>query len=923
MASITATTGLASGVDYGSLVDQLMALNAKSRDALETRNEETKKEQAAVTTLSALLLSTQYIGQNLGKKDLFQTRAATSSNEGLATATVTGTPAEGNYQFTVLRTAQQQQFLSSGFKSNSIPIGTGKLTIRNGNNLERALDPSQINGGAGITRGKIRITDRSGVWADIDLTAAQTIDDVLSAINNSTGINVSAVADGDRIRLIDNTGQTTSNLKVQEVSRGTTAASLGLAGIDVAASTATGEDLVRLTESTSLALLNEGAGVELSTVLPDLSYTLADGTKGNIDFSPLAQGETAAQKEFTLGDLLNVINNAAPGKLKAEISSDGDRLVVSDLTSGEGTFTLKDAFAGGTLLADLGLSGAAAGGVITGQRIQGGLKTVLLSSLNGGQGYGTLGALALTDRSGATATVDLAGSQTLDDVIDRINGAGLGIKAELNEAKNGIQLVDTTGATTSNLIVADGDANNTATKLGLAVNKAASSVSSGDMHLQVVSRNTTLASLNGGTGVARGSFQITDSSGRSATINLSSATIKTVGDVITEINRAGIGIVADMNATGDGIQIYDVAHGSGTMKVSEGSSTTAANLHLLGDAVTKTVNGVSTQVVDGAMTTTIELSDTETLSSLITKINAANAGVNAAQFVDGSSSPYRLSLTSKQSGAAGNLVLDTSGLNFAIDEIVEGSDALIAMGASSATSSSVLVSSTSNTFTNVVSGLKLTVKQASSTPVTIGVSTSSTNFIASVQSLVTNYNKFRDQLKTATAYDSENDVDGVLTGDSTALRLDTDISQFLSGRFSVGDSDIHSLGQLGISFTDDGKLSLDQSKLETAYQADPEGVAKFFTDSDKGFSKQFDDICETLVGQDVSLMAQRYKSLQQKIDDNAQKLTAWDDKLSRQREQMLKSFYNMESAISKLQSNMSVIENLQTQLESFKSSSKK
>jgi NAD(P)-dependent dehydrogenase (short-subunit alcohol dehydrogenase family) len=40
-------------------------------------------------------------------------------------------------------------------------------------------------------------------------------------------INVTAVAHGDRLRLVNNTGQAVSNLKVQEVGGGTTAASLG------------------------------------------------------------------------------------------------------------------------------------------------------------------------------------------------------------------------------------------------------------------------------------------------------------------------------------------------------------------------------------------------------------------------------------------------------------------------------------------------------------------------------------------------------------------------------------------------------------------------------------------------------------------------------------------------------------------------
>ena len=50
------------------------------------------------------------------------------------------------------------------------------------------------------------------------------LDNVLDAINGNSQINVTAHANGDRIRLLDNTGLEVSNLKVQEVGSGTTAA---------------------------------------------------------------------------------------------------------------------------------------------------------------------------------------------------------------------------------------------------------------------------------------------------------------------------------------------------------------------------------------------------------------------------------------------------------------------------------------------------------------------------------------------------------------------------------------------------------------------------------------------------------------------------------------------------------------------------
>ena len=110
--------------------------------------------------------------------------------------------------------------------------------------------------------------------------------------------------------------------------------------------------------------------------------------------------------------------------------------------------------------------------MITGRRIVGGLESVLLASLNGGEGLGTLGELDLTDRSGATDNVNLAGAETLEEVLDLINAADVGITAQVNSARTGIELIDTTGASDSNLIVASADATGTAEKLAIAVESA-------------------------------------------------------------------------------------------------------------------------------------------------------------------------------------------------------------------------------------------------------------------------------------------------------------------------------------------------------------------------------------------------------------------------------------------------------------------
>ena len=910
MGRIQTNIGLVTGMPIGDTVDQLMSLAARPRDMVVSRTERLRKEQIAVTELSAMLLSVQFVTANLAKPDIYDQRQVTSSNENALSATLTGKPPRGTYQFTPVRTAQYHQLLSSGLRSDTDPIGGGTLTFRYGDHVQRSTSLELLGGGEGVTRGRIRITDRSGASAEINLSTVRTIDDVLEAINGNTSINVTAVTNGDRIRLIDNTGRSVSHLMVQEIAGGTTAASLGLAGIDAAVATADGEDILRLTRDTELAALNDGNGVEVSSVFADLYYELRDGTTGMIDFSPIQTGSSEAERETTLGEILDVINAQDPEKLKVRIAADGDRLVVTDRTEGDGTFKIESFLTEeATTAEDLGIVGESADGSITGKRLLGGLKTVLLSSLGGGKGLGELGALELTDRSGMSDTVVLSGAETLEELIDVINSADVGILASVNAAKNGIQLTDTTGAMASNLIVADADGRGTAAKLGLAVDTDLTVAGSGDMHLQVVSRGTRLEDFNGGDGVSLGRVNFFDSAGHQDWLDVNK-NVQTIDDVIRAINHLDVQVFAELNETGDGIRIRDTAGGLGKLQVYEAGSTTAADLRLLGGMTEVQIDGQTTQVVDGSTTYSIQLEADDSLDDLRRKINDLDAGVTASTFVDGSSRPFRLSLISERAGRAGQLVVDASAINFSMNETVRARDALLVLGEADNTRANVLLSSPTNTFTGAISGIRLQIKAPSDQPVIIQVEGTDTDLMATVRATVENYNRFRERLEYYTAYDVETDTASVLTSDSTALRLDTELSYFLSGRF-IGAGPIQSLGELGIGMKKDGSLEFDSAILKAKFAEDPQSVEKFFTDENAGMATRFDRLFEQLTGQDTSLMANRFITLSQRIKKNEEKIEWLTARLERQREELFMEFYRMEIAIGKLQTNMSALAAIQ------------
>ncbi len=263
MATIQSSVGLVSGLPIADIVDQLMTVAQKPRDRLQTRTTSLQQQQVAIGELTALTIAIQLSTNKLSNESLYQQRTVQSSDSSRLSASVTGQPIPGNYQFTPVRVAQTHQMVSGGVASLDDAVGAGTLRLGFGGFTDKTLDLDALNGGMGVERGKIRITDRSGTSEVIDLRFAMTVDDVLNKINQSDNINVLAAADGDAITLVDQTGLSTTNLAVREVGGGHTAADLGLADIDASASQATGHDLVQLYDAMSLSQLNDGTGVHI------------------------------------------------------------------------------------------------------------------------------------------------------------------------------------------------------------------------------------------------------------------------------------------------------------------------------------------------------------------------------------------------------------------------------------------------------------------------------------------------------------------------------------------------------------------------------------------------------------------------------------------------------------------------------------
>jgi flagellar hook-associated protein 2 len=402
-------------------------------------------------------------------------------------------------------------------------------------------------------------------------------------------------------------------------------------------------------------------------------------------------------------------------------------------------------------------------------------------------------------------------------------------------------------------------------------------------------------------------LRITDNAGNTKTLTIDSTT-KTIGDVLTAIDQLGLALEARVNDAGDGILLIDNTAGGTLFKVTEGTGTSARDLSLLAKAKTVTLNGTQNQVIDGSSTYRIEISETDTLEDIASRVGELTTRVRASIFNDGSTvRPYRLTLASQSSGSAGELLWDTSEAGFAFEESINGQDALLQIGASGG--GGVIASSSSGVFKELLADVSLTVKGESTEPVTVSIAPTQEDMIKAVKDFVDAYNKVRDKLNELTRFDETTQTAAILQGDNRMLRVQNDLDGLVSGRI-VGAGTIQSLGAIGISLMEDGQLQFDENKLIQRFDESPAEVEEFFSLKEFGLSARFDKLIEQLAGVGDTVLVGRVGTLTRKIEQNQQRIDLWNARLEKQRERLLRSFERSETIIAKLQSSLSALNSI-------------
>ena len=271
--------------------------------------------------------------------------------------------------------------------------------------------------------------------------------------------------------------------------------------------------------------------------------------------------------------------------------------------------------------------------------------------------------------------------------------------------------------------------------------------------------------------------------------------------------------------------------GTGTLSIELG--TTAYN------ADTDAYSSFTRQTGTSAVAITIDNTN-NTLAGVRDAINAATtAGVKASIVNDGSG--YRLVLTSSSTGADSSIALtvtdtgdsnntDTSGLSRLsfnststnLSQTKAASDAALAING-------LAVTSASNEVTTAIDDVTLSLKKVTTAPVTISVAEDTATAKTGIESFVTAYNEVIGTLNELTKYDATTSSGSLMTGDATIRTLASNIRGLVNAQVKNVGGGYASMAELGLTtVVTDGKLKIDNLKLDAALKTNPLDVANVF-----------------------------------------------------------------------------------------------
>lgn len=299
-----------------------------------------------------------------------------------------------------------------------------------------------------------------------------------------------------------------------------------------------------------------------------------------------------------------------------------------------------------------------------------------------------------------------------------------------------------------------------------------------------------------------------------------------LGDIVSKLTRdsAWNGVsISSSNPTLSGTMTGIAATGTYNIKVThlaQAQTTALGGAGGIALAKDQAMGAAGTiKLTMGTESKDIDITSSDTLTKIATKINEAGMGIQAS-IVTNVDGQERLMLRSKETGTDKAFTVDLSSAPTALGQTTtqNAQNAKVELNG-------LVVESSANTFANTIPGMSFTVSEVTSTAATLNVKADTEAMKKNIQEFVDTYNELNDLLtkstKSVRTADGKLDPSvqkegvGTLQGDSATVSLQNSLRMLTQG-ISGSTGGLTRLAEIGIQMQEGGKLSTDTTKLDKA-----------------------------------------------------------------------------------------------------------
>lgn len=318
--------------------------------------------------------------------------------------------------------------------------------------------------------------------------------------------------------------------------------------------------------------------------------------------------------------------------------------------------------------------------------------------------------------------------------------------------------------------------------------------------------------------------------------------------LVDAINAANKGVTAQLISTGDTNNPYKISlvgeqgeqkqftltpqkfsmGGVGANNVSENDGN-PIDLHI---------------IVGGGATTNIRVTD-DTPDGIVAAINASGTGLTAELVPNPAGSTYanKIYISGPAGSSNFSILSDYLDSNGAIAYQSSISPAAVSLSTNQAATNAqlkvdgVTVTRSSNTVSDVLSGVTLNLKSVTNGSVSLGLTRDNTALKTKMDTFVTAYNDAMTIFSAVSDPKSTLETYGAtLVGDSTVRSLRQQLRDMVSQTSSTPGSSVGALWQVGFKIDEKGVMTLDSTKLDQALSSNFDDVVKTFTGNQNGLS---------------------------------------------------------------------------------------